>query len=434
MWTFLTWESISTLERQVFDFLGFMWAPILANFFNIIFVIFGCFGAFQCRRTYIVTYALWVVLWLGWNVFVICFYLNVGVLDRDSDILNLGTGSVSWWEVNGSGCKPSYPTNLTIAEDPDPFRPLRPEHVTGCFLDYQYVEVVHAYYGLFQVAGGLGSVSLNHKIVDDDDDLSIKFRSKRNGSSGNRTSLYSIQINPRESNRGESMEYDDNIESHLSAPQLSPRPMTPRRVKRRSVISRGTTATSSLPHCHDKRSSLRYNNARSSLRSSNRRTKLQHQNPVTRLIEQQQQSLADSSTSNDSTRLSMFNPSSTSSQANLLLNTGTPAWKKSTGHTNPMYQQNSVQSLNDDDEEDDVYNNRPSSARSSYSNYHGARSISCYGGAGRSGYYIPGQATGQVPVQNTHRQSFKNRPTSAFLSSGPPAYHVQGIVDSETVI
>ena len=131
----------------------------------------------------------------------------------------------------------------------------------------------------------------------------------------------------------------------------------------------------------------------------------------------------------------MFNPSS-SSQADLLTNTSTPAWKKSTGHTNPLYQQNSVQSLNDDDEEDDVYNNRPSSARSSYSNYHGARSISCYVGAGGSpAYYMPGQATAQVPVQNTHRQSYsKNRPTSAFLSSGPPAYQVQGVVDSETVI
>jgi hypothetical protein len=63
---------------------------------------------------------------------------------QDSDVLNLGTGSVSWWEVNGAGCKPTYPTNLTSEVDPDPSRPLRPERVTGCFLDYQYVEVLHA--------------------------------------------------------------------------------------------------------------------------------------------------------------------------------------------------------------------------------------------------------------------------------------------------
>jgi hypothetical protein len=39
----------------VFDFLGYMWAPILANFFHIIFVIFGFFGTFQYRPKYIIT-------------------------------------------------------------------------------------------------------------------------------------------------------------------------------------------------------------------------------------------------------------------------------------------------------------------------------------------------------------------------------------------
>lgn len=175
---------------------------------------------------------------------------------------------------------------------------------------------------------------------------------------------------------------------------------------------------------------------RSSLRASGRRTKLQHQNPVTRLIEQQQQqrSLADSSTSNDSTRLNLFE--SSSSQADLLSNSNTPHWKKASGHTNPLYQQSSIQSLNDDD---DVYNNRPSSARSSYSNYHGTRPISCYvGPGGTPAYYMAGQATAQVPVTSTHRRSnhaiAKTRPTSVFLNSGPPAYQVQGVVDSETVI
>lgn len=29
-------------------------------------------------------YSVWNVLWLGWNTFLICFYLNVGILDRVS--------------------------------------------------------------------------------------------------------------------------------------------------------------------------------------------------------------------------------------------------------------------------------------------------------------------------------------------------------------
>jgi len=49
------YSQITTVERQVFDFLGFMWAPILVNFFNIIFVILGFFGTFQYRPKYIIS-------------------------------------------------------------------------------------------------------------------------------------------------------------------------------------------------------------------------------------------------------------------------------------------------------------------------------------------------------------------------------------------
>ena len=42
------------LERQVFDFLGYQWAPILANFLHIIIVILGLFGTIQYRPRYIV--------------------------------------------------------------------------------------------------------------------------------------------------------------------------------------------------------------------------------------------------------------------------------------------------------------------------------------------------------------------------------------------
>lgn len=42
------------MECQVFDFLGFMYGPILANFFHIIFVILGVFGASQFHAKYII--------------------------------------------------------------------------------------------------------------------------------------------------------------------------------------------------------------------------------------------------------------------------------------------------------------------------------------------------------------------------------------------
>ena len=47
-------SQVLALERQVFDFLGYQWAPILANFFHIIMVILGLFGTIQYRPRYIV--------------------------------------------------------------------------------------------------------------------------------------------------------------------------------------------------------------------------------------------------------------------------------------------------------------------------------------------------------------------------------------------
>lgn len=62
-------------------------------------------------------------------------------LQQNSDVLNLGTGSVSWFEINGYGCKPTYSTNLTAE---DQFTVVRPEKVDGCLLDYTIVEIIHA--------------------------------------------------------------------------------------------------------------------------------------------------------------------------------------------------------------------------------------------------------------------------------------------------
>ncbi|KAI5090784.1 sodium/potassium transporting ATPase interacting 2 [Silurus meridionalis] len=100
--------EISILERQIFDFLGYQWAPILINFIHIITVILGLFGTVQFRPRYVTgshqlrtirskeqyvdlrvfvlrffpQYAVWLVLWVTWNVFVICFYLEVGDLSK----------------------------------------------------------------------------------------------------------------------------------------------------------------------------------------------------------------------------------------------------------------------------------------------------------------------------------------------------------------
>ncbi|XP_031620686.1 probable serine/threonine-protein kinase drkD isoform X2 [Contarinia nasturtii] len=112
-------------------------------------------------------YTIWTLIWIAWNIFLICFYLNVGGLNRDSDILNLGTGSVSWFEANGPGCIPTYPTNITSE---DPYRLVRPESVEGCLLEYQTIEVIHSSFQLFLAIFGLiGSLCLAQVFFDDDD-------------------------------------------------------------------------------------------------------------------------------------------------------------------------------------------------------------------------------------------------------------------------
>ncbi|XP_037888367.1 sodium/potassium-transporting ATPase subunit beta-1-interacting protein isoform X2 [Glossina fuscipes] len=160
-------QMITIIERQVFDFLGYMWAPIFVNFFHILFIIFGFYGAYHFRIKYIITYLIWSFLWIGWNAFLICFYLNVGTLDKDSDLLNLGTGSVSWFEVNGYGCKPTYPTNFTSE---DPYRPIRPERVDDCLLTYDLIEVIHS--GVqcaLALLGILGAILISYIFLDEDD-------------------------------------------------------------------------------------------------------------------------------------------------------------------------------------------------------------------------------------------------------------------------
>ncbi|XP_055630385.1 sodium/potassium-transporting ATPase subunit beta-1-interacting protein isoform X2 [Toxorhynchites rutilus septentrionalis] len=435
-------QLLFVIERQVFDFLGYMWAPILVNFFHIIFVIFGFFGAYQYRPKYLVTYSLWNLLWIGWNAFLICFYLNVGILDRDSDLLNLGTGSVSWFEVNGYGCKPTYPMNITSE---DPYRPVRPERVDGCLLDYHIVEIIHS--GVqcaLAILGLFGAICLGHTYLDEDDSSS-----RNSKKSKQRQSLYSIEFSrPVDAIRGG---HDDD---DLRGPSLSPKPMTPRRVKRRSVMQRGTTGRQSTT------SRRSHSNNRSSARSSRRKV---HQNPVTKLMNQQSagtmtltktfpqfvhnknSELTESnlkSLNNDfiinqssamlnnfgqigTNNLNTFNRPSRHNTHTPTLPDGSPidpiyynmnssspllqqqtSWASSKpgtgigGHSNPTYQ-HSTSNLNHSPELNDEYytNNRPPSVRSSYSNFHGTRPLSSYATTGAGNLNLT-QTGGAMPGEN----------------------------------
>ncbi|XP_077017754.1 sodium/potassium-transporting ATPase subunit beta-1-interacting protein 4 isoform X2 [Tamandua tetradactyla] len=129
---FCTFQLVMALERQVFDFLGYQWAPILANFLHIVAVTLGLLGTVQYRPRLVVGYTAWMAVWVIWNVFIICFYLEVGGLSQDSKLLPFSVpGHRSWWHEHRPGC---------LWED------------AGCALQPQHVEVLHS--GL-QILGAL---------------------------------------------------------------------------------------------------------------------------------------------------------------------------------------------------------------------------------------------------------------------------------------
>lgn len=121
------------VERQVFDFLGFMWAPIIANFIHIAFLIIGIFGAYQYRSAYVITYSVWCLIWFGINLTIMSLYLEIDRLTHKDDWLSLKTGHQSWWAENGIGCETKSSTNDGTESPTD-----------GCLLLFTYVESVQA--------------------------------------------------------------------------------------------------------------------------------------------------------------------------------------------------------------------------------------------------------------------------------------------------
>ncbi|XP_051516467.1 sodium/potassium-transporting ATPase subunit beta-1-interacting protein 4-like isoform X2 [Myxocyprinus asiaticus] len=109
-----TFQMMVAFERQVFDFLGYQWAPILANFFHILVVILGLFGTIQYRPRYIVV---------------------------DSDLLTFKISAHhSWWSEHGPGCvRREIPASVDRGSDAQSYI-----SIMGCMLEYQYIEVLHS--------------------------------------------------------------------------------------------------------------------------------------------------------------------------------------------------------------------------------------------------------------------------------------------------
>ncbi|NXK76750.1 NKAI2 protein, partial [Amazona guildingii] len=152
-------------------------------------------------------YAVWLVLWITWNVFVICFYLEAGdlskcancteptralpdtehitahntpsevsrdtlilhfVLLQETDLILTFNISMhrSWWMENGPGCTV---TSVTPAPDwaPEDHRYIT---VSGCLLEYQYIEVAHSSLQIFLALVGFIYACYVVKCITEEED------------------------------------------------------------------------------------------------------------------------------------------------------------------------------------------------------------------------------------------------------------------------
>ncbi|PIO31184.1 hypothetical protein AB205_0003400 [Aquarana catesbeiana] len=130
-------------------------------------VILGIFGTLHYRSKYLILYSVWLALWVAWNAFIICFYLEVGHLSQHRDlIMNFNTSlHRSWWMENGPGClvTPVRTAPLSLADH-------HMVTVTGCLLDYPYIEALSSALQIFLALFGFVYACYVSKVFMDEED------------------------------------------------------------------------------------------------------------------------------------------------------------------------------------------------------------------------------------------------------------------------
>lgn len=94
--------QITIIERQVFDFLGYMWAPIFVNFFHMLFIIFGFYGAYHFKVKYIITVSIKVQKWI------MVTFENITISALNSMSLRISLGQFICLMCNRIFCLPFF--------------------------------------------------------------------------------------------------------------------------------------------------------------------------------------------------------------------------------------------------------------------------------------------------------------------------------------
>ncbi|NXS28423.1 NKAI1 protein, partial [Pomatostomus ruficeps] len=167
--------QVAALERQIFDFLGYQWAPILANFLHIMAVILGIFGTIQYRSRYLMMVGRTGMNSRSKGVISPHFVPNppahllslLLLLLQDRDFLMTFNTSLhrSWWMENGPGCLVTPVLNSELA--PEDHHVIT---VSGCLLDYQYIEVLSSAAQIFLALFGFVYACYVSKVFLEEED------------------------------------------------------------------------------------------------------------------------------------------------------------------------------------------------------------------------------------------------------------------------
>ncbi|XP_045689070.1 sodium/potassium-transporting ATPase subunit beta-1-interacting protein 4 [Phyllostomus hastatus] len=161
-----TFQLVTALERQVFDLLGHQWAPVLATSVHVVLVLLGLSGAVQYQPRCIVVYAVWAAVWVTWNVFITCFYLEVRGLSKDRELLTFDLSRHrSWWREHGPGGQQEGPA---AGLGPPGGQALGPG--VGCALEHGYVGALRS--TLQTLEALVGFVAARHvvSVLTEEDD------------------------------------------------------------------------------------------------------------------------------------------------------------------------------------------------------------------------------------------------------------------------
>ncbi|KAF3860587.1 hypothetical protein F7725_000842 [Dissostichus mawsoni] len=142
--------SRNRVTKAGLDFLGYQWAQSLPTSSTSSWSSSASLETIQYRPRYIVVYTVWAALWVAWNVFIICFYLDVGGLSKDSDLLTFNISAHhSWWSEHGPGC-----VRREMPQAPGVHTTESHSYITvmGCLMDYQYIELLGFVYACYVVS------------------------------------------------------------------------------------------------------------------------------------------------------------------------------------------------------------------------------------------------------------------------------------------